>query len=87
MPKKCIICDNPAQYVIKDTSDGYCQECAIECFNDTSLLLSVEEQAQELKKLIKENMNDNVGEVWKEVNDDTEEGVDELNSDGEPNNF
>jgi hypothetical protein len=54
MPKKCVICGGDPQYVIKDTSDAYCQECAIDCFNDTSLLLSVEEQAKNLKELLKE---------------------------------
>lgn len=72
MPKKCIICDEPAHYVIKDTSDAYCQECAIECFNDTSLLLSVEEQAQELKKLIKEDIKENV-----DLSEDEEDNVSE----------
>ena len=67
MPKKCIICGDEARYVIKETSDFYCQECAIECFNDTSLLQSVEEQARQLKNLVNENV-DFSGELMEDSN-------------------
>lgn len=65
MPKKCIICEKSAIYSIKGTSDYYCEECAIDNFGDTSLLVKVEEQAKKLKKLIEEresNLNEEIGE-------------------------
>ncbi len=54
MGKKCIVCDMEAAYKIKDTSDYYCQECALEHFSDLNLLLKVEEEAQRLKQLVEE---------------------------------
>ena len=44
MPKKCIICGKEAKYLIKGTSDYYCDECAEENFADLSLLQKVEEK-------------------------------------------
>jgi len=58
MGKKCIICGADAIYIIKDTSDAYCQECALDCFNDVSFLQKVEEQALELKELIKDRIEE-----------------------------
>ncbi|MBN1386680.1 hypothetical protein JW968_06965 [Candidatus Woesearchaeota archaeon] len=52
MPKKCIICHEKADFCIKDSSDFYCADCAKEYFADTSLLITVEEQAKRLKELI-----------------------------------
>lgn len=46
MPKKCLICSETAQYVIKDSSDFYCMECAEEHFGDLSLLIKLEESAK-----------------------------------------
>ena len=54
MPKKCFICGQPAQYFIKDSSDYYCEECAVENFGDVSMLVKVEEQAKIIKKLVEE---------------------------------
>lgn len=55
MAKKCIICEeNEAEYKIKDSSEVYCKECAIEHFGDISMLVKVEEEAQRLKRLIEE---------------------------------
>lgn len=56
MPKKCIICEEEAEFVIKGSNESYCEECAKEHFSDLSLLIKVEEQAKALKKLIKENI-------------------------------
>ncbi len=47
MPKKCIICGAEAKYLIKGTSDYYCDECAEENFADISLLQKVEDKARE----------------------------------------
>ena len=54
MPKKCIICGEEAKYRVKDTSDFYCPDCAQEQFGDLSLLVSVEEEAKKIKRLIDE---------------------------------
>ncbi len=52
MGKKCNICNEEAVLKIKATPDFYCQECAEENFADISLLLKVEEEARQLKKII-----------------------------------
>ncbi len=54
MVKKCIICGEEAKLGIKDTSDYYCEDCAREHFDDISVLISVEEQARKIKKLVDE---------------------------------
>jgi hypothetical protein len=56
MGKKCIICEEPAQFKIKDTTDFYCPDCAQENFADLSMLLTLEEEAQMLKKIIEEKL-------------------------------
>ncbi len=38
MPKKCIICEDEAEYGIRGTSDYYCKKCAKENFADLGLL-------------------------------------------------
>jgi len=53
-----MICNEGAVYKIKDSSDFYCQECAEENFADLTLLIKVEEEAQRLKSVIKEKMDD-----------------------------
>ncbi|MBI4440775.1 hypothetical protein HY639_01270 [Candidatus Woesearchaeota archaeon] len=45
MVKKCLICAEPAEYSIKDTSDFYCRECAEEQFSDITLLIRIDENA------------------------------------------
>jgi hypothetical protein len=62
MTKKCIICDGEAVFKIKDTPDFYCRECAEENFADIKMLVTVEEEAQRLKTLLKEKMEDLVEE-------------------------
>ncbi len=56
MPKKCIICDEEAEFKIKDCNEYYCQECAKESFSDLSALQSMEEAAQLLKQVLKERL-------------------------------
>jgi hypothetical protein len=56
MGKKCIICGKEAKYNIKDSSEYYCPECAEEQFDDISVLISVEEQAKKVKKLVDEHV-------------------------------
>lgn len=43
MPKKCLICEDSAEFAIKNSNDYYCKECAEEQFNDISCLVPVEE--------------------------------------------
>lgn len=69
MGKKCIICGADAIYLIKDSSDSYCNDCALDCFNDVSFLQKVEEQALELKELIK----DRIEEEDNETSDDDDD--------------
>ncbi|MBI4151750.1 hypothetical protein HY496_02165 [Candidatus Woesearchaeota archaeon] len=56
MSKKCIICNAEAVYMIKDTSDYYCEECAEEHFGDIALLVKVEDDAQKLKEYLKSRL-------------------------------
>ena len=56
MVKKCIVCDVEAVFKIKDTSDYYCKECALENFSDLEMLQTVEDEAQRLKQYIKEKL-------------------------------
>ncbi|MBN2567591.1 hypothetical protein JXB02_05920 [Candidatus Woesearchaeota archaeon] len=58
MGKKCIICGQPAEYAIKDSSEFYCQDCAHEHFSDLEMLQKVETQAQTLKAMIKKKVDD-----------------------------
>lgn len=58
MGKKCIICEEEAEFCIKGTSDYYCKECADENFADLSVLKKVEEEAQRLGEIIKEKMKE-----------------------------
>lgn len=50
MAKKCIICDDHAQYAIKNTKDYYCEECASAQFGDLSYLISVDEALKQQKE-------------------------------------
>ncbi len=59
MVKKCIICNEEANFKIKDSSEFYCQECAEESFADLSLLQKVEEETQALKEIINGKLQDN----------------------------
>jgi hypothetical protein len=54
MGKKCMICGEEAKLKIKDTSDYYCEECAVDSFGDISVLVSVEEDAKKLKAIVED---------------------------------
>ena len=58
MAKKCIICDEEAEFKIKDCNEFYCKECAEEHFADLALLQKVEEKAQILKKIVLDTNGD-----------------------------
>ncbi|MBT3406126.1 hypothetical protein HN419_03065 [Candidatus Woesearchaeota archaeon] len=52
MSKKCFICGKPAEYMIKDSKDAYCLDCAEEHFGDLSYLVTVEDEAKRLKTFV-----------------------------------
>jgi hypothetical protein len=53
MAKKCVICnENEAEFMVKDTSAFYCQECAETNFGDITLLVKVEDEAKKLQQFI-----------------------------------
>ncbi|MBT4935238.1 hypothetical protein HOL21_04665 [Candidatus Woesearchaeota archaeon] len=58
MVKKCIVCNDEAEFKIKNTSDYYCKDCAEENFADVSMLIKVEEEAQKLKEYLKQKISD-----------------------------
>lgn len=58
MAKKCIICEEPAVFKIKDTLDFYCKTCAEENFADLTMLLKLEEEAKLFKKVIEDRLSD-----------------------------
>jgi hypothetical protein len=62
MPKKCIICGGTAKFLIKGTSDYYCEECAEESFSDLSLLQTVEDKAKEESAAANEEIDDEFDE-------------------------
>lgn len=55
MPKKCIICGSEAGFCIKGSNEAYCEECAKDNFGDLSYLQKVEEQANAIKEVIKDD--------------------------------
>jgi hypothetical protein len=57
MPKRCIICGKEARFMVKDSSDFYCEECALEQFGELSLLVKVEDQAAKLKKAVDDKLD------------------------------
>jgi hypothetical protein len=52
MPKKCIICDDAAEFCVKGSSECYCKVCAQDQFGDLNLLVAVEEQAKGIKSKV-----------------------------------
>jgi hypothetical protein len=52
MPKKCIICDEEAEFGIKNSNEYYCKECASEHFKDLTYLQKVEEEAKIIKEIL-----------------------------------
>ncbi len=61
--KQCIICDEPAKYKIKDTSDYYCKECAQENFSDIEMLVVVEDDAVRLQRFIKGKIEEDQDDI------------------------
>jgi hypothetical protein len=69
MPKKCIICGGEAKYLIKGTSDYYCDECAEENFADLSLLQTVDEK----DKQVADTSDDEPDSEFEEDSEDSEQ--------------
>lgn len=65
MAKKCIMCKKNADLMIKGTSDFYCRECAVEQFGDIEVLVSVDDEANKLKKKV-DNIITQADEILKE---------------------
>ena len=64
MEKKCLICEAIAEYMIKDSIDYYCKECALDFFADLDMLCKVESDAQKLKNYLNDKITlDSDGQV------------------------
>jgi hypothetical protein len=50
MPKKCILCENEAEYGIKGSSETYCKSCAVEQFQDVDYLQKLEDKAVSIEE-------------------------------------
>ena len=75
MAKKCIMCEKNADLMIKGTSDFYCRECAVEQFGNIEVLVSVDDEANRLKKKVDEIITqaDEILKEQKEKEDTSEE--------------
>ena len=56
MGKKCIICDGPASFAIKGSSETYCRECALVSFSDLELLQQLEDEAQIVHNMVEDRI-------------------------------
>lgn len=54
MTKKCIICGAEAEFYIKNSSEYYCEECALMQFGDLGYLLRLDRKAKILRDYLKE---------------------------------
>ncbi len=64
MEKKCLVCNGNAEYMIKDSTDFYCESCATDYFADLDMLCKVEEEAQKLKEFLNDKVTlDKDGQV------------------------
>ena len=57
MDKLCIICDKKASYLVRGTNNAYCSTHAKEFFSDTSYLSTITDEANRLKKMIDERID------------------------------
>jgi hypothetical protein len=56
--KKCLVCDEEAQFAIKETKDFYCKECAEEQFGDVSYLVTIEDNENKEEPVYSEKVNE-----------------------------
>jgi hypothetical protein len=59
MGKKCTICGEEAELKIKNSSDYYCNDCALENFGDITVLVKIDEEAKRLKALVDQQIDEN----------------------------
>ena len=57
MEKVCIICDKKADYLVRGTNNAYCADHAKEFFSDTSYLSTIKDEANRLKQMIDERID------------------------------
>jgi len=55
MKKKCLVCRAEAFYLMKNTANFYCQDCAEENFADLEMLVKIEDE--EVKEQIEKVLN------------------------------
>ena len=67
MKKSCTICGGTAEFLVKDSTQASCRECAVDCFRDISFLQKVEEQA----KIVREKQRGGFKLVEKKMIEDT----------------
>ena len=69
------MCEKNADLMIKGTSDFYCRECAVEQFGNIEVLVSVDDEANRLKKKVDEIITqaDEILKEQKEKEDTSEE--------------
>jgi hypothetical protein len=75
MAKKCVICEAPAEFKIKDSLDFYCRECAQESFSDLKLLLEVNEEVTRLKAAIDQRMTELESEQEADGNEEVDDAM------------
>jgi hypothetical protein len=68
MEKLCTICDKPAVYMVRGTNIAYCADHAKEFFSDTSYLSTIKDEANRLKKMLDERIDQ-----FSEIKEDLEE--------------
>lgn len=54
MAKKCTLCDAEARYMVKDSSEYYCDECALENFSDVGVLQPIENIDKKSERLVEQ---------------------------------
>jgi len=58
MAKKCTLCSAEARYMIKDSSEYYCDECALENFSDVGVLQPIEDTNKKSEHLVEDATED-----------------------------
>jgi len=58
MAKKCTLCSAEARYMIKDSSEYYCDECALENFSDVGVLQPIEDANKKSERLVEDTSED-----------------------------
>ena len=58
MGKKCILCTSAADYSVKDSSEYYCTNCALENFSDVGVLQEIENDSSRLSRMVEETIPD-----------------------------